>query len=115
MDFIFDDNDTACVCCVDYQIVCGLQVDDADVTPERIHQVGSSANDARPAEIIEDLVNGVFADSVKEVLAIHKVAQCTSDQTEVGIGCHIAGVFPSRHSKLSIDLSMFNEVTLSEV
>ena len=78
-------------------MICGLQVDDADVTPERIHQVGSSANDARPAEIIEDLVDGVIADGVKEVLALHKLTQCTSDQTEVGIGCLIGSVFPGRH------------------
>ena len=44
-------------------------MDDLDVTPERIHQFGSSANNARPAEIIEDLVDGVVSDDVKKVLA----------------------------------------------
>lgn len=73
MDFILDDNDTACVRRVDNQIICGLQVDDADVTPKRIHQVGSSPNDARPAKIVKDLEDSVIADGIKEVLAIHKV------------------------------------------
>jgi len=83
-------------------------VDDADVTPKRIHKLGSSLNDARPAEIIEDLVDGVVGDGVKEVLAIHKVTQGTSDQTEVGIGGLIGGVFPSKHPGLSFHLTIFN-------
>jgi len=58
---------------MDNQIICGLQTYDPDVTPERIHQVGSAPNHARPAKIIEDLVDGVVGDDVKEVLAIDKV------------------------------------------
>jgi hypothetical protein len=87
-------------------------LDDANVTSKRIHQVRLSPNDARPAEIIEDLVDGIVADGVKEVLAIHKVTQCTSDQTEVGIGGLIGSVFPRRHSGLSPHPTMFNEMTL---
>lgn len=79
MDFILDDHDTACIRCVDNQIVCRLQMDDADVTFERIHQVDSSSNDARPAEIIEDFVDGVVGDDVKEVLAVDKIAQRLSN------------------------------------
>ena len=74
MDLILDDNDAAFVRCVDNQMICGLKMDDADITLERIHQIGSSPNDARPAKIIENFVDGAVGDDVKEVLAIDTVA-----------------------------------------
>jgi hypothetical protein len=112
MDFILDDDDTASVRRVDNQIVCGLQVDDADVTPKRIHQVGSSPNDARPAEIIEDLVDSVVSNDVKEVLPIDKLTQSPSNQIEVRVGGLVGSEFWSWHSGFSTHLTMFNEVAL---
>ncbi len=55
MNLILNDDDMTSVRCVDHQVICGAQLDDVDVPPERIHQVGSSPNDTRPAEIIENL------------------------------------------------------------
>ena len=95
MDFILNDNDTASVRCVDNQLVCGLQVDNADVTPKRIHQVGSSPNDTRPAEIIADLVESVVSNDVKEVLPINKLTQRPSNQIEVRVGGLVGSIFQS--------------------
>jgi hypothetical protein len=112
MDLIFDDNDMTSVRCVDNQVICGVQLDDVDVTPERIHQIGSSPNDARPAEIIENLVDGVLVDDVKEVLAIDTVTQRQSNHIEVRVGDLVGRVFRSRHSEFSTRFMVFNKVTI---
>jgi hypothetical protein len=83
VDFVFDDNDMTCVCCVDNEVVRGLQVDDLNVTVERIHQSGLSPNHRRPTEIVEDFVDGVGGDDVKEVFAVNEVSESTSNQVEV--------------------------------
>ena len=62
MDFIFDHHDLAIVRRVGNQFIGLLQLDVVSVTTERIHQVGAPTNNARPAEIIENLIDRVVGD-----------------------------------------------------
>lgn len=73
-----------CVCCVDDQIVRGLQVDDVNFLPERIHQIGAPSNDARSAKVIKNFIDRVIGNHIQKVLAIDKVTQCPSNHMEVG-------------------------------
>jgi len=101
MDLIFNDYDTAVVRRMDNQMIRGLQTDDADVALERMHQSSSPPNDARPAKIVEHLVDSIAGNDVKEVLAIDKVPQRPSNQVEVRISALVCGIFPTRHSRFS--------------
>jgi len=77
MDLVFDDK--AVARSVGDEIVGRLQRDTVDVGPERGHQVGSSQDDARPAQVVENLVDGVVGDDVEKMLAIDVVAQGAPD------------------------------------
>ena len=75
MDFVFDDQGTAVVCPVGNQLVGRLKLDTVAIAPELGHQIGAPLDDARPTgEVVEDLVDDVVSDGVKEMLAINKVA-----------------------------------------
>jgi hypothetical protein len=112
MNLILNDDDMTSVRCMDNQIICGAQFDDVDVTPEPIHQVGSSPNDARPAEIVENFVNRVVGDDVKEVFAIDPVTQRLSNHMEVRVGGLIGSIFRSSQSEFSVLFMAFNETTI---
>src|ERR1700722_4042094 len=102
MDFVFDDQDTAAVRLVGNQLISRLKLDVVAIASELIHQIGASLDDAGPAgKVIEDLVNNVVSDGVKEVLAIDKVAERRSNQIEVRLGGLVDSVFRIRHSGLS--------------
>src|SRR5580698_8678753 len=98
MDFVFDDQDTAVVCLVGNQFIGRLKLDVVAIASELIHQIGASLDDAGPTgKVIEDLVNHVVSDGIKEVLAINKVAHRPSNQVEVRLGGLVGSVFRIRH------------------
>jgi len=106
MDLVFDNPDTVVVCLVDNQLIGRLKRDVVDIAPERGHQVGPPLDDARPTgEVVEDLVDDVVGDDVKEVLAINEVAQCRSNQIEVRGGGFVGSVFRIRHPERSMRLA----------
>jgi hypothetical protein len=75
VDFIFDDSDTAAVCLVSNQLIGRLKRNVIAVAPESVHQIGASSDNARPTrKVVQDFVDDVVTDDVKEVLAIDKVA-----------------------------------------
>src|SRR5580658_5260884 len=103
MDFVFDDQDTAAVRLVGNQLISRLKLDVVAIASELIHQIGASLDDAGPTgKLIEDLVNHVVSDDVKEVLAINKVSERSSNQIEVRLGCLVGSVFRVWHSGLSM-------------
>jgi hypothetical protein len=75
MDFIFDDQNTAVVRFVGNQFIRRLKLDVVAIAPELVHQIGASPDHTGPTgKVVEDLVNDIVSDDVKQVLAINKVA-----------------------------------------
>jgi hypothetical protein len=74
MDVVFDNDGTnTAVCSVRDQLIRGLKFDAVAVAPKLGHQVRSPPSNARPTEVVDDLVDDFVGDDVEEVLAINEV------------------------------------------
>jgi hypothetical protein len=89
MHLIFEDDDAAIVSFMDNQFVGRLKCNVVNIAPESSHQVRPPPNYARPAEVIENLVDGVVGHDVEEVLAINEVPQRAKTRGESKADAHL--------------------------
>jgi hypothetical protein len=68
-------------------MICGMKLDVLYVSTETLHECAPPLDDSGPSrKVVEDLINDMVSETVKEVLTIDKIPQRASCQIEVGEG-----------------------------
>jgi len=100
MDLVFDDDNTIIVRLVGNELVGGLNPDALAIASEQMHEIGASTGNTGPTgKVVQDLIDGVVSDEVKEVLAINQLAKRLSNQIEVRLGALVLRVFFCLHKE----------------
>jgi hypothetical protein len=85
------------------KMIHGMNFDVGAISTETLHQVGSTLDVSRPSrEVVEDLIDDVVCDAIKEVVAVNESPQRVSNQIEVGAEDSMARTPPVQSPRYAI-------------